>query len=122
MNANESDDDDFKVLTIPQVAKLAKVSVSRMRRYLIAKHNELKAEDGIGLLVDVSRGAIRPRYTVTMRALKASSVGGWFRDPDALDRKVEWVADEVDAMRETIATLSKRVSLQHQRLVALATR
>jgi hypothetical protein len=103
------------VFSIVQVAKMAGWSVSRMRRHLVAKHLEL----GGALLYNVGRGTRRPRWTITLRALHAIAPQ-WFIDPESMQRQVEWLTRELDATRANMEALSKRVTLQHERLVSLA--
>lgn len=67
------------VLTIPQVAKLAGWSYDRMLAHLLA----LNRDTGGMLLVNVGRGANRPRWTVTLKALQSVSPQ-WFQDPEEL--------------------------------------
>lgn len=104
-------------MTIPTLARKIGWSAPRLRRLLVARHLE---SDG-NLLVNVGRGRVRPRWTVTLAAIKALAPQ-WFFDPDATQRQIEWLSGEVDGQRETIEVLSRRVALQHQRLVALARR
>jgi len=103
------------VFTIPQVAKMAGWTTTRMRRHLLAKHREL---DG-GLLRNVSRGTRRPRWTITLSALQAIAPQ-WFLDPESLQRQIDFLASELEDAREKLAILSKRVELQHKNIVALA--
>jgi hypothetical protein len=67
------------VLTIPQVAKLAGWSYDRMLAHLLAMNRECNGM----LLVNVGRGASRPRWTVTLSALQSVSPQ-WFQDPEEL--------------------------------------
>lgn len=103
------------VFTVIQVAKMAGWSVSRMRRHLLAKHAEL----GGGLLVNVGRGARRPRWTITLAALHAIAPQ-WFLDPESMQRQIDWIAEQLDDTRANVEALSRRVTLQHERLVAIA--
>ena len=104
-----------EVLTIGQVAKRAKWSVSRMRRYLLSRHNAC----GGRLLVNVGRGLLRPRWTITLRALRAVA-SGWFLDPAADARLLEHLAEQLEEERGEREALSRRVSAQHERLMVLA--
>lgn len=112
------DDDELKldpILRIQQVAKLAGWSVSRMRRFLIAKNVELGGQ----LLVNVGRGSSRPRWTVTLRALRALAPQ-WFVDPESTQRQIDWLAEQSDDVRENLDALSRRVTAQHERMLFFA--
>lgn len=104
------------VFTIAQVAKMAGWSTRRMRRHLLAKHHEM----GGKLLHNVSRGKERPRWTITLRALQAIAPA-WFLDPEALQRQIEWLTDELTETQDAVATLGRRVAREHERMMSLIT-
>ena len=103
------------VYTIRQVAKMAGWSYSRRRRHLLAKHEEL---DG-GLLVNVGRGAERPRWTITLAALRALSPQ-WFLDPEETQRRIDFLDEENRELRARVEFLDRRLDAQTQRIVSLA--
>ncbi len=103
------------VFTIPQVAKMAGWTPTRMRRHLLAKHHEL---DG-GLLTNVSRGQRRPRWTITLAALQ-SIAPQWFLDPQSLQRQVDFVLSEQEELTSVVAHLERRINNLSDRVIALA--
>jgi hypothetical protein len=93
-----------EVLTIPQVAKQAKWTTARMRRYLYAKNAEL---DG-SLLHNVGRGKERPRWTVTLAAVRAIAPQ-WFHDPESLQKQLDWMKVGQDDLRVHFIHMTKRI-------------
>lgn len=105
------------VFTIPQVAKMAGWTTTRMRRHLTSKNNEL---DG-ALLRDVSRGRVRPRWTITLAALQAIAPQ-WFIDPESTQRQVEGLQSEIQDLRLLLFHLTKRLDQQVEHIVELKQR
>lgn len=85
-----------------------------MRRHLLAKNRELEG----ALLVNVSRGAKRPRWTVTLSALQAIAPQ-WFNDPESFQRQVDELREENDDLRWRVTRLEKLVEMQTERIAAL---
>lgn len=56
----------LRVRTIPEVARLVGWSEDRMRRYLLSMH----VKSGGRLLHNTSRGSARPRWSLTLHALR----------------------------------------------------
>lgn len=100
-----------EVLSIPQAARLFRMTRSRMSRFLMSRHRALNG----GLLVDMGRGALRPRWTVTLRALKAVAPQ-WFLDPESLQRQIDWLKSEVDEVRGQVIHFDRRLREHDQRL------
>ena len=98
-----------EVLTIPQVAKRAKWSRWRMWRHLVAADRELNGM----LLRNVGRNPARPKYTVTLAAVKALHPQ-WFFDPEDIQQRVTALEEENRELRGQVVTL-KRVQDVHQR-------
>lgn len=104
------------VFTIPQVAKMAGWTPSRMFRHLTTLNEQL----GGMLLRNVSRGTERPRWTITLSALQAIAPQ-WFHDPESLQRQVEWLKAEQDQIRSRVVHLERVTKMQTEKIVALAT-
>lgn len=92
------------VLTIPQVAKLAGWSDDRMERHLKALNREL----GGLLLRNVSRGTVRPRWTVTLEALQRVAPE-WFEDAETLRSRVESLEAESKHQRAMLNMVVMRI-------------
>lgn len=93
-----------KILTIPQAARLAGWSRWRMAEHLL----RLNAELGGLLLANVSHGKKRPRWTVSVSALKLVHPQ-WFQDPESLQRQIEAVSEEVSEIRLRVVRVEKKV-------------
>lgn len=103
------------VFTIPQVAKMAGWSRSRMTRHLCALNREL----GGMLLRNVSRGTQKPRWTVTLAALQ-SVAPQWFHDPESLQRQLDDQAEQIADLKAQVRNLTAVSEMQTERIVALA--
>jgi hypothetical protein len=104
-----------EVLTIKQVAKRAGWSISKMRRFLVAKNNET----GGALLFNAGLGSKRPRWTITLRALKVIAPQ-WFFDPEAMQRRVEYLTERIEETRENVAAQGRRLTALHQVVMVVA--
>lgn len=88
------------VLTIPEVARRAGWSRLRMWRYLV---RENRRRDG-GLLVNVSAGGERPRWTVSEGALR-SLMPQWFADAEQVHMRLEACAETAERHDDELAAL-----------------
>jgi hypothetical protein len=103
--------DPEHVLTPPQVARMVGWSRRRMYRLLI------KANERMGgrLLIDASFGDKRPRWTVSVAALKKLAAN-WFEDNDRLQLELELLQSKTEATEEKVDDLEARLRLTEQRL------
>lgn len=96
-----------KVLTIAEVAAIAGWEPQRMRRHLL----RVNAEVG-GMLLHNVGTAERPRWTMTLGALKQAAPQ-WFTDPVVLEQlrdDVAGVKAEQSRHARLIATLTKTLA------------
>lgn len=98
-----------KVLTIPEVAELAGWTRERMWRHLKAVNTDL----GGMLLRNTSRGDRRPRWTISISALKAIAPQ-WFQDAEAIETRIVALESRMgrsekiqDILVERLAELAK---------------
>lgn len=103
-----------EILSIAEAARRAKWARRRMWRHLIALNREL----GGLLLVNVARGKIRPRWTVSVAALKLVHPQ-WFQDPDGLQHQLDALRDESRETRIRVARLERTTTAHEQQLAAL---
>lgn len=101
-----------EVLTIPQVAQRARWKRKRMWRHLIAANREL----GGLLLVNMGRTGGRPRWVVTLAALKALHPQ-WFFDPESMQARIDVLEEEVETLRQELAATDS-VQRVHTRAIA----
>ena len=98
-----------RVLTVAQVARLAGWSYDRMLAHLLA----LNEQTGRMLLKNVSRGAKRPRWTITLEALQAISPE-WFHDRSTIESQLAHHDERLERAEKILdlhtAMLSKRVA------------
>ena len=80
-----------------------------MWRHLVAADRQL----GGMLLVNVARRTERPRWTVTLAALKTLHPQ-WFVDPETMQDRIEQLEEENAQLRSRVLTLEK-VQNVHQR-------
>ena len=99
------------VFTIAQVAKMAGWTRIRMWRHLTTLNGKL----GGKLLCDVSRGAVRPRWTVTLVALQAARQQ-WFHDPKTLQHQVDELREENAELRSRLERVETIQHMQSDRL------
>lgn len=90
-----------KVLTIPEVAAIAGWDRRRMLRHLL----KVDAEIGGMLLRNVGSKA-KPRWTVTLRALRGVAPQ-WFTDPESLMARLEALESETKQHKRLIASLAE---------------
>lgn len=93
-----------EIITIPEAARRAGWSRWRMRTHLVRLNEEL----GGLLLVDVSHGKERPRWTVSVAALKLVHPQ-WFQNPESLQQQLDELRDEHTETRLRVVRLEKRV-------------
>ena len=106
------------VMTPPQVARMAGWSRRRMHRHLTHHNRRL----GGRLLFDASMGESRPRWTVSVAALK-NLAPQWFNDPEQvqmefafLHAEVEEANDNITAQDERIRSLEAQVAMLVERM------
>lgn len=88
-----------QILTIPQAARMFKITRSRMHRILTTANEQLD-----GMLLKNIGTKTRPRWTVTLGALKQIAPE-WFRDPESLQREQERQEEEITALQKEVVHL-----------------
>lgn len=98
-----------RVLTVAEVARLAGWSYDRMLAHLLA----LNTQTGGMLLRNVSRGAKRPRWTITLEALQSISPE-WFVDRATIEAQLHTHDERLERLEHIAdlhaAVLAKRVA------------
>lgn len=108
---NFTTDDLGEILTIPQAARRARWKRQRMHAHLTKLNREL----GGMLLVNVSHGEKRPRWTVSVKALKLVHPQ-WFQDPESLQRQLDELREEQTETELRVVRLEKRMGLVEVRV------
>ncbi len=103
-----------EILTPPQVAKRAGWSRKRMWAYLVELNRRY---DGL-LLVNVSQGKKRPRWTVSMQSLKLLNAP-WFQDPESLQRQIDEHGAKLVELEARLVSAEKTQKYQGATLAAL---
>lgn len=93
-----------KVLTIPEVAAIAGWQRRRMLRHLL----RLNSEVGGMLLHNIGTKA-RPRWTVTLAAMKAVAPA-WFSDDESVATRLEALEGEVKQLRRLLVATNETVA------------
>lgn len=99
------------VLTPPQVAKLIGWSRRRTFRYLLLAN----ARMGGRLLHDASMGSKRPRWTVSVAALKGIA-GQWFNDIDQVQMEFEFLRDHAIKREETVEEMRSKMRVMEEQI------
>lgn len=92
-----------KVLTIPEVAAIAGWHRRRMLRHLLRLNQELG-----GMLLHNVGTRKKPRWTITLRALRAVAPA-WFLDAEALHSRLEEVEGDVAQLKRIVALHGKAI-------------
>jgi hypothetical protein len=103
-----------EILTIPEVAKRAGWSRWRMAKHL----KRLNAELGGLLLVNIAHGEDRPRWTISLGALKLAHPQ-WFQDPESLQRQIDDLSEREAELRLRLHQAEKTIRFQTARLEAM---
>jgi hypothetical protein len=109
------------VLTIPQVARQFGWNRHRMARHLHRANDRL----GGRLLYNMGQGTTRPRWTVSVPALKSLSPQ-WFLDPEEMQTKFAFLEkhaantdDSIEEMRAQIRASQAQIDMLVAKVVEL---